>query len=260
MTLPFVVGLDGREMPVETSRARCAAVTDYESVDRCDAPALRVSVDPGAGRDRVSECLCDEHGGTDRALEMLRRDWAVVAPLSVGDDQAVTDAGTWSLTTTEAVVRIFREREELIADRWDVAIIPDDLPHRPEHVPPTRSFGAESTAREWADALTALALRSEISHRPAGVRARPRPWIAQLGVGSHIVHVGAFVDRAEAIHAGVATWRANIDRVVAQIRDARGGTLDWGMPVQPRSEPVIIESLPGESSWDTYERCVEGRA
>lgn len=267
MTRQTIYGLDGREMLVETREDRCEwrilLPEDADRLDavpvRCAATAIRLSVDPGAGRNLVSECLCDEHGGTDRAFDLLRRDWAVVAPLVVGDDQDVIEAGMWSLTTTEAVVRIYRERDELIADRWDVAIIPEDLPHRPGHVPPTRSFGSESIARDWAEAMTAIALRSTITNRPAGVRARPRPWIAQLGVGSHIVHVGAFESRDAAIDAGVAAWRANLARVVAQIRDARGGTLDWGMPVQPRSEPVIIESLPGESSWDTYERCTEAQ-
>ena len=263
----MIYGLDGRQMPVECRVDRCEWRILPEDADRldavpvrCAATAIRLSVDPGGGRSTVSDCLCDEHGGTEMTLARLRGDWAVRAPLSVGDDEAVANAGTWSLTSTEAVVRIFREQDEIIADRWDVAILRDDLLHRPEHVPPTRSFGSASTAREWADALTALALRSEITHRPAGVRARPRPWIAQLGVGSHIVHIGAFAKREAAIDAGVAVWRVNLDRVVAEIRAARGGTLDWGMSVQPRTEPLIIESLSGESSWDTYDRCVEGRA
>lgn len=260
MNLPFVVGLDGRLMPITSEPGTCQALVngpeDQEEFVACAAPATRLFVDAGGSRGVTGQCLCDAHGGESAALEYLRRDWDVLAPLSVRD---VTGAGTTGLATPEMIVRILRERDEIIADRWDVAIVFDDLPHRPEHIPPTRSFGTEAKAHSWADALTALALRSEISHRPAGVRARPRPWIAQIGIGSMARHVGAYATREEAIDRGIEAWRANLERRIQEIRAMRGGTLDWGVPVTPREQPMLIESLPGESSWDTYERCTEAQ-
>lgn len=254
----MIYGLDGRQMPVECRVDRCEWRILPEDADRLDAvpmrcasTAIRLSVDPGGCRSTVSDCLCDEHGGTETALARLRRDWDVLAPLSVRD---VNGTGTTGLATPEMIVRILRERDEIIADRWDVAIVSDDLPHRPEHIPPTRSFGTEAKAHSWADALIALGLRHAITHRPAGVRARPRPWIAQIGIGSMARHVGAYATREEAIDRGIEAWRANLERRIQEIRAMRGGTLDWGIPVTPREQPMLIESLPGESSWDTYER------
>jgi hypothetical protein len=74
----------------------------------------------------------------------------------------------------------------------------------------------------------------------------------------------SFDTREAALEHGIAAWRANLARRVAAITRARGGTLDWGVPVEPLAEPIIIEPGRGESAWDVAKalprRAGEGMA
>jgi len=93
-----------------------------------------------------------------------------------------------------------------------------------------------------------------ITHQPAGVQRRKRPWHAQLGVGGMLEAVSAHDTREEAITAGMRAWLERRDRDVAEICRARGGTLDWGMSIAPMSAPQLLEPRDGESAWDVVGR------
>lgn len=82
-------------------------------------------------------------------------------------------------------------------------------------------------------------------------------WVASLGIGSHTRSLrGSWASQSGAIEAGVAAWRAQVDADVAEITRLRGGTLAWGMPVQPRDEPVVIAARQGQSAYAAL-RCRE---
>jgi hypothetical protein len=118
-----------------------------------------------------------------------------------------------------------------------------------------------------------------VTHLSGGVHAHPRPWTAHLGVGSHMVPVrglpwpggsyiyvsagsrtigavrprdavGSWATRDEALAAGMEAWRLEVDERVREITEARGGTLEWGIPISPRETPIVVEPRPGETSWD----------
>lgn len=84
-------------------------------------------------------------------------------------------------------------------------------------------------------------------------------WLAWLGVGSKQVPVlsgvrdgaasYAFRDEVEARRAGIAAWELRLAEAVASIREARGGTLAWGEPVEPLPEPVVLAPARG-SAWE----------
>jgi hypothetical protein len=254
-------GLDGRVMSIMARRGHCSALASNagDSWSRCDMPATHYHVEPGGDREIVSACRCAEHGGPAAALKDIRSDWHVLAPLTVRD---VIGAGSMALSSPERIVRIMREADEILDERWDVVIAAADYAriraagHRwPSG--PTMSFPQIDAARQSRKRLVELhGVDSEILHRPAGVRARPRPWIAQIGVGSFAQHVAACATVEEAVARGIDAWRENLARRVAEIRAARGGTLKWGLPIEPAEAPRVIESLPGESSWDTYSRVM----
>lgn len=261
-TFLTVTGLDGRVMQVHATNGVCRfVIVDKDNPNdgcRCERAATSYEVDPGGDREAVVACRCAEHGGAAAALEEIRSDWHVLAPLTVRD---VLGAGSMALSSPERIVRIMREADEVIADRWHVHISEHSfrsLSSAGYDWPPgpTMTFPSLEEAEAAARRIKEMHGPSveEIRHQPAGVRGRPRPWIVQLGLGSYAIHVAACATREEAIERGVEAWRKNLARRVEEIRTARGGTLEWGIPLDPLKEPVVIESMPGESSWDTYHR------
>lgn len=81
--------------------------------------------------------------------------------------------------------------------------------------------------------------------RPSGSR-----WVAAVGIGGHTRSLcGSWPTREAAVEAATAEWRSQVDRDVAEIRRLRGGMLSWGVPVQPRTEPIVIVAAPGQSAY-----------
>ena len=268
MSLSTLCGLDGRSIDVHARPGRCRHVVDLSTVPTryCGAPAIEHWCEPGGTRPTERACYCDEHGGAELALARLQADWSVRAPLSVSD---VTEAGTMSLASPEAIVVLRREQPEQLAERWDVRVSreqADRICERPGYAAargicvPSQSFRACAEAQSRASRLAELDPEHEtprITHHTASVRERRRPWLAQLGIGGMIEQVGAFAARDEALAAALVAWRQRVDATVEAIRRARGGTLEWGLAVEPRSTPIVVEPREGEGSWDAYARTTD---
>jgi hypothetical protein len=62
----------------------------------------------------------------------------------------------------------------------------------------------------------------------------------------------SFPSRAAAEEAAIATWRAMTRGDVERIREARGGLLNWGIPVEMLDAPIVIVLEQGDtrSAWD----------
>jgi len=75
-------------------------------------------------------------------------------------------------------------------------------------------------------------------------------YVVALGIGGHTVSLrGSHPDREAATLAGVEAWRERVGADLEAIRAARGGTLDWGGPVRPRPEPIVIHAAAGQSAY-----------
>lgn len=74
-------------------------------------------------------------------------------------------------------------------------------------------------------------------------------WVSGLGTGSHLtIQRGSYATLLEAEAAGIALWRVRVAEAVESIRRARGGTLAWGLPVEPRATPLVwVLVRPGEA-------------
>lgn len=266
--------LDGRDLRVTTRAGRCRellacdAILDASGWRPCGAAATELRADPEVDGRRVrSECRCDEHGGTDRAHALLAADWGLLAPASVGPDHMVTEIGCEALCSPDAIVVIRRETDEQLPERWEVITSraqAERICAQPGYAAARAILGGSQSFRAAAEAESRAARiaeldqgegeRPRIVHHAASVRARPRPWLAQIGIGSMIEHVAACVTREEALAAARAAWRVRVERDVAEITAQRGGTLGWGLPVRPRSEPIVVEPQAGETAWDAYSR------
>ena len=55
---------------------------------------------------------------------------------------------------------------------------------------------------------------------------------------------------AAARHRGLAVWHARLQERIERIREARGGTLAWGVPVEPPRAPQILELTAVAGAWD----------
>lgn len=99
-------------------------------------------------------------------------------------------------------------------------------------------------------------------------------WLAWLGLGSHQIQVhhgtpsrrqrggrrnrhrigrqgtASFPTRDAAIEEATAQWRARVAARVEEVRKMRGGTLAWGVPIEPLEAPVVVDVAEGENSWD----------
>jgi hypothetical protein len=184
----------------------------------------------------------------------------------VGDSFSVQEAGCRSLCSEHAILVIREEQPQPVPERWAVRLTRRMVDaYRAAGAAGGRPYqGAiwsrretrEEAERDAAEVQRELGagVPPDVICERAHLQHRPRPWLAQLGVGSHVRAVGAFATRAEAVEAGLAAWRSGLEREMAAISKARGGTLEWGMPVEPRAEPIVVEPRPGESAWDAYER------
>ena len=257
----------------------CSEVLDLSTLNRCGDPGVYAQVahtrygdDLAAiGRKIVrSSAYCPVHGGRDRARAEAVRDWDYLAPASVGNSGQVLAAGAAGLTTDDCYVVVREEQPELTTERWEV------------HTPLTtaqaiadrygeRAMRAIAPAvhccRSEEEAIRRSARVAELSGCPApsiryragGLRARKRPWLAGIGLGSFYRHIGAYVTQEEAVASAVAAWRQKVAEHVERIRTARGGVLDWGVEIEPRPEPILVEARPGECTWDAASRTERER-
>lgn len=66
-------------------------------------------------------------------------------------------------------------------------------------------------------------------------------WKVGLGIwADYEDRPGSWATQLQAESAGIRYWRLGLDAEVERIRKGRGGTLDWGDPVEPRSEPLVL--------------------
>jgi hypothetical protein len=185
---------------------------------QCPHVGFEVRLRCPAERPDAVACYCDEHGGETRARAVAERDWMYVAPASVGGPAEVEEAGTDSLRSTEAYV-----------------VVRQTLP------------------------------------------ATGGKWLAWLGIGSHMVSIPnphavpsrrggrgrssgsngtkAFPTRSAALEEAKKVWSSRVEQRVREITEGRGGTLSWGTPVEPLSDPVVILLEQGDprTAWDVAE-------
>lgn len=108
-------------------------------------------------------------------------------------------------------------------------------------------------SRDRVDSAGALGLSSE--HAYVVVRSDGGRWKTALGIGSHLAEEpGAYDDPVDAEAVGLAIWRRRLTEQLHRIREARGGSLDWGRPVQPRELPEVLLLEPGEVAWEHLDR------
>lgn len=220
---------------------------------------------------------CAAHGGRERADAEAHRHWDYLAPDSVGHRGKVQAAGCMGLVSPDAYLVLRRVPDEQRPALWTVRMTREQRDVARARERSLRTWSSdEGPNRQLAMTLGALGLGTgtcvttdegrarrvvelahrywgvdlAVAHRPAGTQTRKRPWAAQLGVGSFLLDVGAYGSRDEALTAGRIAWRGRLDTDVATIRAARGGTLDWGIPVTPLAEPIVLEPELGVSAWD----------
>jgi len=193
----------------------CREVVDAAAGTRCGSVGYAVTLETPAGRPPAKGGpYCDNHGGRARADSEARADWNYLAPASVGGVDAVMAAGTDCLRSTEAYVVV-----------------------RPE-------TKATTGVTRW---LAWLGLGSHLTpvRSRAGKRAHKRDVPEGAPRGPH-----AFGSLDDARSAATTVWRSEVGAAVARIQASRGGTLTWGVPVEPLADPIVIELGEHGSAWD----------
>lgn len=208
----------GRTVTLVDRQGVCRELIDVDALAagrdgaHCDRPSVLVTCSPGAGRRLASACYCDDHGGPERSRRQVLAHWSVVAPDSVGDDEDVQDAGCLALDSRH-VFLVIRPQD----GRWIAA----------------RGIGGLTEPLRRPDADPERTRRSK---PPGGGRTR-------RGGG------GSWETREAALEDGIALWRAGVEDRVAEIVAARGGSLAWGVPVEPRTEPIVLWPEKGQSAY-----------
>ena len=64
----------------------------------------------------------------------------------------------------------------------------------------------------------------------------------------------SFALRDDALTEALRAWRANLDATIERISAARGGTLAWGLAVEPRADPIVLVLGEHGSAWDAIAR------
>jgi hypothetical protein len=255
---------------------------------RCRAAGTLFVATPAGGRSSVDggptakACYCEAHGGEGRAQAEVLRDWAIQAPAGVRE---WLTAGVAGLDSRDLIVLIRRIADEVRPTTYRIKPSPEQyaqivaasddgaatlcglgLAHRGGQ----RRGGvilaelcrpAQWESQDLAAAQTRVdyvrqrwGVELSIQTVQGGTHARRRPWEASLGVGSLLTAAGAYASEDEAVAAGLAAWRERVAADVERLRELRGGTLGWGMPVAPAKQPVIVRPQAGECSWDAYGR------
>lgn len=185
----------------------------------CTKPGVGVRLRCPAGRPDAVAAYCHEHGGPLRARRVAEADWLYAAPASVGDERAVQVAGRECLRTVHAYV-VLRQEPEANGAVWLA----------------WHGIGSTMAAVANPFATPRLHASGEPKLRRNGMPRGGR----------------SFPTRDAALETAVSAWRDRVDAQVSAIRAARGGTLAWGVPVEPLAEPIVIVLEQGErrSAWD----------
>lgn len=221
----------------------------------------------------VAGPYCAAHGGRVEAEANARRAWDYLAPDSVGHRGRVLTAGCTGLASPDAYLVVRQVPAEQRPPLWRVHLPaaqrlrtwgrpwPEDQRTRgvlrvlglatgclttPDEARAHRVV--ELARRYWGVELTVESIGPSLHHHA-------HPWHAQLGVGGMLIDLGAFRFRDDALIVGGLRWRDRVWANVEEIRAARGGTLDWGLPVEPLLEPIVLEPREGESAWEAVARA-----
>jgi len=221
------------------------------------------------GRDPVTAGpYCAAHGGRERAEAEAHRQWDYLAPDRVGNREQVQVAGRRCLSSPDAYLVVRMVPPERRPGLWRVRMTREQRDvvrsREPRASEMLRAVGLATGCvttpdRGRADRLLSVArerwgLDLELTELAPTVHHHPRPWQSAIGVGAMLTDLGAHATREAALEAGRAAWAARVQSDVDAIREARGGTLDWGVPVAPLADPVVLEPREGESAWDAVER------
>lgn len=188
---------------------------------QCGAPGVAVTLRCPAGRpDASGGPFCELHGGAERAQRFAAGDWNYAAPESVGDAEAVLEAGAACLRTEHAYVVLV------------------DMGRREDGPWPWRAFLGLGTHQ------------IPVLNPSPRVRVRANGEPRNDGRGRN-----TFQSLADARAAAVREWQRVLTARIDEITHMRGGTLEWGVPVEPLPQPVVIEIPADEtrSAWDLAE-------
>jgi hypothetical protein len=190
------------------------AYTDADGQRRyrpCGANATGWTVDLTSwGRGHVSRCYCVDHGGSELAVSEISRDWNYLAPVSVGDAGAVQDAGMRCLNSTNAYVVVREEH-----GRWLAYL-----------------------------GVGSMMIQVRMRHEPVVRRGR----VYRQSNGKLRGQM-ATDSRDDALARAIDAWRSKLADDIAAITAARGGVLDWGLPVEPLADPMVLDTTSG-NGWD----------
>jgi len=183
---------------------------------QCAREGVQVRLRCPAGRPDAVSAYCDEHGGEERARRAASRDWNYLAPESVGGAAAVENAGCMQLQTVHAYV-VLRQVPQQQGGKWLA----------------WRGLGSMLTP----------VVNPQGQRRSRGGKAKAKQKDAP---------VTSFPTREAALELAILESRRATTARVEEIRRARGGTLEWGTPVEPLDEPVVIVLEQGDSrsAWD----------
>jgi hypothetical protein len=206
-----------------------------------------------------ARCFCDAHGGIEAAKAGLMASWSYLAPSNVAD---VTEAGTMDLDSRAQCVVIRDAGGEDTPQLYRVyATTREQRANLPESmVPVLRQHRLQApyttTVRSQAEAFaerveSILGWVPPIEVIPPQHRERAR-WSVALGLGNYTQWVGAYESRELATSFGLSRWREHVRQAVRDIRRARGGTLEWGMPLHVPDMPDFVFPARGQSAWDAW--------
>lgn len=226
--------LVGRMDPIRRERAQEQARFDlerrcrhYDSDGRgeliqCAQEGQQVRLPCPAGRPDATSSYCDAHGGLDRARAEAERDWMYVAPESVGGPREVENAGCQQLQTPHAYI-VLKQSPAAQGGTWLAWLGLGSLMQQVENPTPRVRPGKEGLARKRGG----------------------RRYSGRNGAL-------AFPTRQAALQQAQVVWRSGLEARVAEIRHERGGTLDWGTPIEPLDSPIVIVLEQGDprGAWD----------
>jgi len=185
-------------------------------------PAARVALRCPADRpDAIGGPYCEGHGGAERAQREAESSWDYLAPASVGSSDEVRAAGNRRLGSEHTFV-VLRELAAECGGGWEVGL------------------GVGDDYRRLRTGLPRLKRKS--------------------GRGPLGELTSRYGDRESALAAGLSEWRSTLALKIEAVRSARGGTLAWGVPIEPRSEPVLLECPVGRSALQAMHDWLDSQA
>ena len=117
-----------------------------------------------------------------------------------------------------------------------------------KHSPTTvTSLDRVARIKGWVWDFLPDAPAPSLRHQEAGDYPRLKPWVAQRGVGTHVINIGEFATHDEALEAAMQNWRVACKMM---IRDAKRTAKSVHDYAELPDEPRILELETGTSGWD----------